>query len=237
MELTDLERRLGRRLPSEAGGSIASLNDLPEELIEEARRLDSAPLARMLLGYYVPSDSRSYLKNFIEDVVDGGQPAKSWRRGGVLVPAQSLADQLTEPREVLLGPIGGFAGLRTIPRLESWSAGTSWIGAPARPWPEADYRSSTPSGAALLSSPRLEPAQDEAVTVRRWIAARLARSLGGASPGSVEAMLGPSFPPEPLWSPDARAAAAGLAREHRTMGPPKEEIPGFRGPDSWFSGA
>jgi hypothetical protein len=239
IEPLNLEHLMGRPLSPADRGSITNLNDVPEALVEEARKLGTPILARTLLAHYTTSNCRSYLKNFVDDVVFGDVSPKLWRRGGALVPALSISGQLCQPRENLLAPIGGYSGLRTMPRIDSWRAGASWIGAPAQPRPDAYYRTVTPVGAALLSRPLLENAPNVTLTVRRWIASRLARVLAAGTPTSIDAIfaLAPSLPPLDRWSPDARAAAAALMREYQTMGAPMDAIPGFRAPDGWLSGS
>jgi hypothetical protein len=236
IDMATLEHLIGRPLSLEHRASISDLNDLPEALVEEARTLGTPILARNLLAYYTTPECRSYLKTFVDDVVFGKALARLWRRGGALVPAPSISEQLCISREVLLAPIGGYSGSRVAPRIESWRAGTSWIGAPAQPRPDANYRTATPSGAALVAQPMLEIAPDVAITVRRWIAGRLARVLVPSEPTSLDALFGfaPYLPAFDQWSEDAQIGVRALLREFRYMGPPKDEIPGFRGPDSWF---
>jgi len=237
-DLWELETALGRELPPADRGSIASLNDLPEEVVAESKRLGSATLVRKLLEYYCGLACRPYLPDFVEKVIIGNQPARLWRRGDVLVVAPSLKDQLCQERQALLAPICGHHGVRIVPRLVSWKSGTSWIGAPAKPRPDADYRSGTPQGAVNLTNAELEPAPDVAITVRRWIAARVARSLPLGGRTTIDSLftVASSLPPVEEWSDDARIAAAALLREFRELAPSEAAIPGFRGPDSWYRG-
>jgi hypothetical protein len=236
-EWARLERRIGRSLPSADRASIANLNDIPETLVAEARKLGHRSAAHDLLSYYTTLDNLRYLRGFVQDVVFGTDSPKRWRRGGVLVADTSLWDQLCLSRPALLAPIGGHADVRIAPRLSAWEAGSSWVGAPGRPWPEADYRSSSPPGAADLTNPQLEPMPDLAVGVRRWIAGRLARCLNGGMPKSIEQLLAISpyrLPPTDQWSEDAGIAVAALLREFQDFAPGHSAIPGFRAPDDWF---
>jgi hypothetical protein len=228
----DLERRLGRALAPADRGSIASLNDVPEALVEEARRLGSPALAHALIAHFIDPGSSRFLKGFIFDVVERGQEARNWRRGGMLVPDPTLAEMLTTPRDILLAPIAGFSGKRIVPDLESWRTGSPSVGSPAWQWPDADYRSLTPPGAARLSTGPLEQAGDEVVTVRRWTAGRLWWALDDAPPTSLDIFFdATSLPPASSWTADGRAAAALLVDEFRRFGPPGPAIPGFRATD------
>ncbi len=156
----------------------------------------------------------------------------------MLVPAPSLKDQLCLTREALLAPIGGYPGMRIVPDLASWASGTSWVGAPAKTRADADYRSSAPKGTVNLVRPKLEVAPDIAITVRRWIAARIARCLAPGKPKTIDSLLASDalLPHVDQWSEDARIAVAALLREFRELAPSEEGIPGFRGPDAWYRG-
>lgn len=235
-ESSSLEAVLGRPLSPTDRGSIASLNDVPEALVAEARRLRSSSDVQRLLEYYCGLAARPHLPDFIDKVILGNQPATLWRRGDVLVPAPSLADQLCSTRDALLAPIGGHDGVRIVPDRSRWQSGTSWIGAPAKARPEADYRSAVPQGAVNLVTATLEPAPDVAIAVRRWIASRIARCAATAAANAIDSLFAsnPSLPPVERWSDDACVAAAALQREMRELPQSQTEIPGFRGPDLWY---
>jgi hypothetical protein len=174
-ERARLEQRIGRPLSLADLGSISNLNDVPSALVAEARMLGHRSLAHDLLAYYSTLDGLPYLRAFVKDVVFGKVSAQCWRRGDAIVPAPSLRDQLCLSRSEQLAPIGGHADMRVVPNLPAWEAGVSWVGAPARPRPEADYRTTAPPDAVDLAAPELEPMPDLAVGVRRWIGGRLAR--------------------------------------------------------------
>jgi hypothetical protein len=233
-----LEDLIGHTLAETEMGSIKSLNDVPGSLVVEARKLGSPILARELLVFYTPPEDWPFLKPFIDQVVFGEQPAIEWRRGGALVPAISLSDQLTLSKAAILLSIGGYAGVRTLPEFESWRAGASWVGAPAHPVPEATYRTVVPPGVARLAWPRLETVESESIVVQRWIAARLARVLYPKAPTSLDAILelAPSLPSVTKWSQDALIAVKALLREFLEFGAPESEIPGFRASTDWFEG-
>ena len=203
-----LEHRIGRPLSPDDLGSIANLNEVPEALVAEARKLGHRSRAYDPLHYYTTFDCWPYVRSFVQDVVVGIKSPQRWRRGGVLVPDTSLRDQLCLSRSALLAPIGGHAEVRIVPR----PFGDNSVGAPARPWPEADYRSTSPPGASHFSNPAIEPMPDLAVGVRRWIAGRLAWCLKGGAPTSIEGLFAISpceLPSTDRWSQDARVAVAG----------------------------
>lgn len=233
---SELETALGRALPPGDRASVESLNDLPEGVVAQAKGLQSAQLVRQLLEYYCGLQCRPYLTDFIGKVIEGHTSASRWRRVDGLVPAQSLAAQLCLDREALLAPLGGYSGMRIIPDQSSWKAGTSWVGAPVRSRCDADYRSAAPEGAVSVVSPAIEAAPDEDVTVRRWIASRIARCMAAGEPPGVQALFSavPLLPGVDRWSQDARIALAALLREFRDLPVDERAIPGFRGPDAWY---
>lgn len=216
---------------------IADLNEVPEPLLRQARSLAEPGAIAALLTRHTTPENWEYLEPFVEDVVLGGQDAAGWRRGQVLVPDFSLADQLRlEPAE-LLAPLGGGFAHRVRPSYGEWRSGASWVGAPALLLPGANYRSAVPDRALGLGSADTEAVQDRAVALRRWIAARLARSAEGSAFASLASLAAssPGLPAPGDWSRDAVIAAEGLLREHRELGG-QAGVPGMRGPDDWYRG-
>lgn len=236
-----LEERLGRPLEKATEASIRDLNAVPRDLIEEARTLGDPMLARALLAHYLPSSDRPHLMLFVQDVVFGGEPPERWLRGRVLAPDWSLTDQLLRSRDALLEPIGGTAMCRVRPRIESWTAGSSVVGAPARPDDSATYRTQTvPSTISLQLTVPVEPILRLDVAVRRWIAARLARVLRDDAHAfddtvALDAALARhALPARDTWSDDARAAAAALLVD-KPSDTPAGEVPGMTGADGLYA--
>jgi len=233
-----IARKLGRPLDPSQRGAIRHLNDVPEALIEDARRLAHPMLAQVLLAYYTSPACNEFLKLYVHDVVFHGTPPRTWMRGRVLFPSLSIEEQLRREAPQLLAPLGGVFEVRVVPRLSSWKGGGTWEGAPAVVQPDSDYLTPTPEGTLSLGpSTRTEPVRDPVVAMRRWHASRLA-FLAGISGALVRAraLEDLSLPSLPVsqWTIDARVAGAALLREQRELGPTSDQVPGFRGPDSWF---
>jgi hypothetical protein len=234
-----IERKLGRRLLPADRGRISNLNEVPAVMVEQARALGSVLLAESLLAYITSTECHPFLKRYVQDVIFGKASPQTWRRGRILVPSLSLEEQLCRETTEILAPIGREFRVRIIPRLEAWQAGVSWVGAPAKPDPNADYRSPVPDGAASLGTAGTEPVAEPYVALRRWIAGRLASELHASGRiGSVTDIseLAAGLPPPDRWSRDALIAARALLREFRELVPSEAEIPGFRGPDIWYHG-
>jgi hypothetical protein len=233
--------RLARPRDSSGTGRrmISHLNKIPEWLLREARSLADSSRIRAFLMRHTSPEFWEYLKPFIEDVVLGGESAARWRRGQVVVPDFSLADQLRlEPVE-LLAPLGGDFARRVAPSVEDWRSCANWVGAPALVLPDADYRYAVPVQAIGLGTTETEGVQDRAVALRRWIAARLARSAEVSSAfDSLESLIAenPGIPALQEWSWDAAIAGNGLLREYKEIGDEAVGIPGMRGPDDWYCG-
>jgi hypothetical protein len=218
---------------------ISHLNDIPESLLHQARSLAEPWEIKALLMRHASPDSWEYLNPFIEDVVLGDESAAGWRRGQVVVPDFSLADQLRLAPADLLAPLDGGFEHRVKPSPDEWRSGVSWVGAPALILPDADYRFEVPGQAVGLGTAETEEVRDRAVALRRWIAARLARSAKADSAfASLASLVNPSagIPPLHEWSRDAAIAGNGLLREHRELGDAVGGIPGMRGPDDWYRG-
>jgi hypothetical protein len=217
---------------------IEHLNDVPEWLIERARGLSDADAARRLLMAHTSPDGWPVLKPFVEDVVIGGQSARNWLRGQVLVPDFSLAELLTLSCSALWAPLGGLPTRRIVPDLDDWRGNVSWVAAPARLLPDADYRFTPPANSTALGNVATEEVSEPANASCRWIAARLAMVARDEraihSIGDATAMAYP-LPPVPDWSECARRAVLGLSREYQELGPPTDSTPGLRGPDAWYS--
>lgn len=217
---------------------IDDLNAVSAPLLQEAASLSGPEAMKSLLMRHTAPECWAYLDPFVEDVVLGGEPAAGWRRGQVLVPDVSLADQLRLSPAELLAPLGGGFSARVTPWFDDWRSGVSWVGAPALRLPEATYRSAIPGRAVGLGAAETEAVRDPAVALRRWIAARLARSARPTALTSLESLAGsiPGIPPIAEWSRDAVIAGGGLLREHRELGAEPATIPGMRGPDVWYQG-
>jgi hypothetical protein len=222
---------------SDGPAIIGHLNDVPEWLIRKARGLSDADAARRLLMAHTMPGCWSALPPFVDDVVVGGQPAGSWLRGQVIVPDFSLAEVVTLRYDALWAPIGGPPSRRVVPALEDWPGAGSWVAAPARVLPEADYRFTPSANATALGPVATEAVTDAAVAMGRWVAARLALAVPAGR--AVRSIGDLAAAPSPLpvlahWTRSARRAAAGLVREYRDLGPPSNSIPGLRGPDDWY---
>ncbi len=212
---------------------IGSLNDVPGWLLRRARSLGDAGQVRELLQQHTAPESWEYLKPFIDDVVFGGEPAPTWLRGQVVVPDWSLADLLRLDRAALLAPLGGDFRDRVAPALDDWRGGVSWVGAPALPVPDADYRYAVPEHAIGLGRAGTERVADSVVAFRRWIASRLAfYLLRTSSPAAEDRYAG--LPPIDEWSRDAVLARQAWLREQRELPQSTAAVPGMRAPDHWY---
>lgn len=230
---------MGRTLLESDRASIASLNDMPDYVIVEARRLAQGRrvLAHLLLTYYAGRDNFRYVGNFIDDVVVNGFPASLWCKGeDFLVPSTSLIDQLCSPLERLLAPIDGFHGVRVRPRVSAWQQGSSFEGAPGARRTGRNYRTVNPNGTLSLLAPEIESVAEANIAVRRWIATRIARCLPKGWPAAVESLRAnaPSVPESHAWTEDARIALRAVGRELSELDQNEEAVPGFRGPDAWY---
>jgi hypothetical protein len=218
---------------------IDDMNHMPDEMIEEVRRLPAEQRFSFLWDR-TTRENRAYVEPFIRDVVEGGADARSWRRGRVLVPKSSFYELLVSSVDQILQPLGdpGEAGWFTIwsdPRMD-FSA--RYNGSPAVLLPDVHYRWWRPDGTVdlvlsrhfeLRPTPRIRPA------VRRWIARRIAnRDTLHEHPAILDiGAFAREFEVEvDDLSEDVVRAMRALAAEARLSD--RSNDPGFRGPDSLY---
>ena len=217
-------------------GRLSSLNQVSRATVSAARRLGGVRSATGFITSYLQPHRQMFVELFVRDVVFGNADPENWKRGRILVPDWSFADQVTLPREALLESVGGSFSHRITPALDSWRVGVSWVGAPCLPQPDADYLTPIPRNAAGLGSGELEPVTDVVTAIRRWHAARIARLAQkecGMDFSRAESAVA-AFAPLSRWTADAKAALEGLVRESRELGQSLSAPPGFRGPEEWF---
>jgi hypothetical protein len=188
--------------------------------------------------------------HFVEQVLEKGMHPTVWGQGRVLSarPATDcfLRDGLTSIRR-LLGDGAGGRWFRRRPLVYSEESGAITV---LRP--ELDYRYEPPQD--VESCPwsfveYLEPAVPMDISARRWMAQRMAMTLtrwqkpGDSSAASwMPALLAKLAAKSPAQAvqleelcADAWIAAKALTREWEELSPDPDGVPGFRGPDEWYS--
>jgi|GEM_PF-5424835 hypothetical protein len=243
-ELAAVERALGHAVGAERAGSIRDLNDVPREVVEEARALDSAVLRYKFLRFLTADALRGSLPEFIEEVVDRGRDPREWRRGGILYPLIPLETLVTlQVPEILsvLEPGEDERWLQIAPARDMWEIGEAAAGAPALERPELRHDSTTSSRVRRVLLNGLEElweVDDVTVATRRWMGSRIA--WRASEHGGMEnfrdgaALIRTLFPAVERPSDDAVISARGILREAEVQGPDGDSIPGFRGPVEWF---
>jgi hypothetical protein len=243
--MKSIEELLGRQLPAEAQGSVPTLNDLPPEMLAEARRLakEARVLAVRYLTYHVARCDMDDAAEFTDDVLRGGGDAAKWRVRDLLCFAKldrsSLLAFSVEAFSARLQEVKGERWWRAVPTRAAWDY-TGVAGAPAVLVRSAPYWWKSPAGAVAARGVRaMEQVSDNqlSVAVRRWLASRMAWEakayLAQGTPsveGLVVALGGQEQP-----SADARVAAQALVREASLTAEAASAAPGFAGPDSWYS--
>lgn len=239
-----LEEALGRALSPADRGSVDTLNDLPDELVREARGLTrtSRLAATAYLQYYVKKADT--VDGFIADVLEHGSVAASeWgKRDVICFPNPKPAHWIRLEAVDLVAPLADIEGerwLRVAPAAEPWD----WSGVAGAPGVFvrlAPYWFDPPHGIEYgdIDSEALErvPAADFEIAARRWMASRVAWELRGREPAdcrTLEAVCaGLGVDPGRL-SVTAQAAIRGLLRS----GWPQvggSTVPGFDGQDDLY---
>lgn len=245
--LQSLEEVLGRRLREDERGSIATLNDLPAELVEEVRALNekSRVASTEYLRFYVRK--LDAVDEFISDVLELGTiSASSWGIRDLICFSKLNANYWSRcdvPSMVgALMSVDGLRWWRVAPRLDEWD----WLGISGAPGVlvrDATYWFEPPDKVDYyeLESEELEeiPTETFEVSIRRWIASRAAWQLAQAKlkPGreaSADEVARMLSAPVPVIE-DAKIAVRALLREEYELGPSSDDVPGFRGPDDWYA--
>ncbi len=238
--------------------SIPTLNDLPGWMVEEARsiaRLSRMSAARYLMFFVAVRDAAN-AEDFIEDVLFQGQDVKTWNIRDCLCHPRGLI--CTTPSEIpsaleiryleMLANEEGERWFRIKPKptdhRSSWLSGAVGVlkrnlryWQQQRPLPDllGNYPV-TPEDIEQVPPGRLDS------SVRRWIARRLAWSARAYLEQHRAAVAGDDLiaavPGVDLSrvTPDARIAAAALAREAQAFGdsPGFPQQAGFLGPEEWY---
>jgi hypothetical protein len=238
--------------------SIPTLNDLPDWMVEEARAIArvSRLSAASYLIFFVATRDMASAEDFIEDVLFKGQDVRTWKiQDCIFRPMERFCTTPSRIPSVLEIPYldvlaneEGERWFRVKPDpaddLSAWSSGA--VGVLKR---SLRYWQQWGSPSEIMGNHPVTPEDIEQVpperlasSVRRWIARRLAASteaylqqhwatvtaddLIAAAPGVDLARV----------TPDARIAAAALAREAQAFGgsPSFPQQAGFLGPEEWY---
>jgi len=217
---------------------VEDLNSIPEETIEQARRLPAGDRHGFLWRLVKPR-GRVFLERFIQDVVDGGEEAQTWGQGKILVANWSLSELLertvSEVVEGLGEPAeGGWFSVDLELFQSSFEPST---GAPAVLRRGMKYSCSPPEGATAMSldAVPVRAVRSIDIAVRRWMAYRVSAIVGLRLEGLVEVSdvvhaLGLS---DDAISPDAEHAIRALLAEAALETAPGRPA-GFRGPDRLY---
>lgn len=245
----NIHRIVKRDIPHTERSTVSTLNDLPDWMLEEARALARASRlsAVRYLRFYVATQYVSSAEDFTEDVLLKGQDAKTWRiRDCICHPVDRAYTTALEIHYLdTLASEDGERWFRIKPNqadpLSSWSAGAVGVlKRNVRYWhPLSDVVGNypvTPEDIESIPSDRVDS------SVRRWIARRLAWSTQaylqehwGTVTGNDIIAAVPDVDLSRV-TPDAKIAAAALAREAQAFGgsPSFPQQAGFLGPEEWY---
>jgi len=249
MYMKDAWRRLadelGVPLSTELKSSVDDLNLMPAGVIAQAAVLlerHGRLTAVDYLSYVTTSANWDYLPNFLEDVVQKGQPVAAWRLGAVFFYPKSddlvavarlrLADYI---RQLNGGDRSGYLYFDPTGAHRDEAFG----GAPGYVISPAGYRWQRSKTLAAVKwslngiVPPLLPVPDIAVSLARWLAARISSFAGGRKFANLDGLLALLGVAPGEVGDVAMAGIRGLIREREQVGD-VEAPPGFRGPDGWF---
>lgn len=239
-----IEKLLGRALMVDDRQTVPRLDDLSPSLLGEARTLARhSPLdAVAFLRHYIVRPRLGDLMDFIDEVLLGSMDPRAWAiRDYLCTPECSLKHILQEETPALIAPIvcldeSRWSRLR--PRREDWHSDST--GVPGKLLRRRYDWHGPQNGVTLLqvSSSPLEPVADVDVGMARWSASRIAWAMKDprdANLVSVENVAHHFDLSSDHLSQAARRSIAGLSRELTELGWSGEAVPGFRGPDEWYT--
>ena len=243
-QLAEVERVLGHRVDPAWAASIHDLNEIPADVLADARSLRSYVLRTMLMRYVTPPPLHRMLPDFVDEVLAREVDPRAWRRGGFLFPSLSLDTLVTLGIPEVLAVLGRKPHehwLQYPPDRRNWEIEEDTIGAPGVERPELRYDSEVPAGVRRHFHGRVEglwQVDDVAVATRRWMGSRIAaraRTQGGLERfDEPQALLRALFPQVGGFSSDATIATRAVQREAQAFGT-DGGVPGFLGPAEWFA--
>lgn len=246
-----IHRIVRRDVPHSERGTIPTLNDLPDWMIEEVRALarESRLSAIRYLRFYVASPYASSAPDFVEDVLLKGQSAAAWGiQDCICYPVEQ--NQRTALEVNYLRILENEEGerwfrIKVKPTDDHSSPSRGAVGILKRAIPYW-YPLSDVVGNYPVTPEDIEPVPPDRLdsSIRRWIARRLAWSARAYLEQHRTVARGDDLiaaVPEVDLSrvtPDARIAAAALACEAQAFGdsPSFPQQAGFLGPEEWYQG-
>jgi len=244
-----IHRIVKRDVPESDRGTIPTLNDLPDWMVEEARQIARESLvgAGKYLKFYVSAPYADWADDFIQDVLLDGGDARTWNVHDCLC----IPDELTSTTALEVHYRDLFQGMdserwfRIKPKSadQHSAASPGAVGILSR---EVRYWHAAPKGLAFFRVQAqdvefVEPAMLD-IAMRRWIAHRMSwwarkhlelHRAGTTGDEIIRAIPGADAS---KLTDDARIAAGALAREARAYGETAEfpQRAGFLGIDSWY---
>jgi hypothetical protein len=222
--------------------SVATLNDLSPEQVEEARSLLSMGPAKaaVYLQNLVVKCHLDDAADFIDDVLRGSADARTWgRKDWLCAPKLSAGQLISQSLADTLRPLDGIEGerwMREVPGFVDWRV-SYHSGAPAVLVRGRPYWCPTPDGITCLTLNKyvsIEEVTALPLAMRRWIALRVAQEFRARALPATRQAIGVALGVAGQLSRDGEIAVDALLRE-QTLEQAADGTPGFRGPDEWFA--
>ena len=220
---------------------IDNLYDLPDNIVDSAKLIGDME-AEDFLEFFVTTQNHQYLKSLIGQVIMGSFSLQDWGKFPYIIPEFKFIEIFTKSyREHYWFMRDDFTNIFT-PKYSDWVRGSIIVGCPLMIDKFGDYRSIkipntnnyfyTNDITNINNSPK-----SRIIAYRRWIAQRTASYL------TISMLIDKFISLESLhyiapistWTEDAKIAVSGLLREKNEIGWKEGEIPGFVGPDDFYS--
>lgn len=217
---------------------VADLNLFPEKYISEARLIKDESTRVQFLRYYTAISEYPYLGSFEQQVFLLHTTVAAWKTQRLLMPDLTLQEQLRLSIHNLPLPGKPEEWMLIRPERIRWLSATNTCGAPVLVQQQVTYKTPVPEKNTALqyNAERLIPVSNLQVAISRWIAQRLARCMWQDNQFNLDAVRKYTLLRSLNWSAEALAAFDGLKKELKTVkGYSTNEVPGFVGPDEWYT--
>ncbi len=229
---------MGIELSDSDQSSISNLNEVPDHLIVEMKKVQGY-ISFALLEFYCSAENHEHLRDFFLSVIEGEQDHKTWLKGRVLFRDLPMSHHLTRSLDQLYSQFNQFPDSIHKPYFKSLSIGDSIPGGFAQVDIDATYLSdhvdgfySVPGDLELITVSK----KDKHLWFRRWIALRMAKFLEQSDKlkGNFKKSDLEEIAPISQWTEDAHKAFEGLQKEQKLNGWEEGIVPGYLGEDALY---
>jgi len=250
-----VEQALHRQLSSDDHHSIATLNDVTQDMLADLRLLTTRSQIDAYLAFYIVRYRSGDGDKFMREVVAGGADPRAWGRRNVFVHLEEPDERFClhldwASMEARFAEAGGtrWWQARPVPASDvnqalHWSGwGAVGVRIDDVPYWWRHPKATMDSDCADDTGALVEHLDDASarLALRRWIALRLSwwarRYLEEAGTAVVDnGLLAAVGGVRQELTTDAAVAIRALVKEATLPYDPERDVRGFMGPDTWYT--